>query len=155
MRNASAKVGFMIELPRLRLASEPQTQTSLWNRESWNELLAQVSALEKTAREKAEYCSGLTAPPENVDQARDEAWMRLAEIFVMLTGKKPSASPRFSRNHNQSKYADGYGGFVEAFMGAIGETVGDDEIPNFLRTERYRERMQKFLGAHHGLLREP
>jgi hypothetical protein len=153
MRNASTKTGFEIEIPTLGRVSK--RGTFLWDRDSWDDLLAQLIALEKTAREKAKYWDELNAPPANVDPARDEAWMCLAEIFVTLTGKEPSASPRFSRKDDESKYADGYGAFVEAFMAAIGQPVGDDEITNFLRTERYCERMQKFLDAHHGLLREP
>jgi hypothetical protein len=153
MRNASAKVGFEIDLPPFIRA--PKKETFLWDEDCWADLLAQVSALERTARERAQYWGELNAPPANIDPARDQAWAILAEVFVTLTRRKPSASPRLSKNDSESKYADGYGAFVEAFMGAIGESVGDDEIANFLRTERYRERMQKFLDAHHGLVKEP
>jgi hypothetical protein len=157
LRNASAKLDGET-LPHVWAADYDavieQNLSFSRHREKWNEFIPQVDSIEKAARNEAQYWSELNAPPANVDSPRDEAWMRLAEIFVTLTGKEPSASPRFSRKDNQSKYADGYGAFVEAFMKAIGESVGDDEIPNFVRTERYRERMQKFLDAHHGLVRE-
>lgn len=158
LRNASAKLNDKT-LPHVwaaEFAAVIDRNVSLTRHlEKWNELIPQVDWVEKAARDEAEYWNELSVPPANVDSVRDEAWMQLAEIYVRLTRKKPAASPRFSRNDNEHKYADGYGAFIEAFMNAIGESVGDDEIPNFLRTERYRERMQKFLDAHHGLVREP
>lgn len=152
MRNASEKLDGEI-LPQMWAADKPAAESLSWNQESWPDLLAQVIALEKTTRDKAQCWAGVKAPPANVDLARDEAWMRLAEIFVRLTGKEPTASARASKT---DRYGSGYAAFVESFMAAIpGERrLRDDEIPNFLRTERYRERMQKFLDAHHGLLRE-
>ncbi len=85
MRNASAQVGFEIEISPLIRA--PKKETFLWDRDSWDELLTQVSALERTAREKAQYWDELNAPPANVDPARDKAWMCLAEIFVTSRGE--------------------------------------------------------------------
>ena len=158
LRNASAKLDAET-LPHVWAADYDavieQNLSFSRHREKWNEFIPQVDSIKKAARDEAQYWSELNAPPANVDSPRDEAWMQLAEIYVRLTRKKPGASPRFSRNGNENKYADGYGAFVEAFMKAIGESVGDDEIRNFLRTERYGERMQKFLDAHHGLLKEP
>ncbi len=123
-----------------------------WRLENWDDFITQLSSLERQAKLKARQWKRTKAPPNNVDTARDEAWGSLAEIYVRLTGKEPKASPRTSKT---GKYAKGFAGFVEAFMAVMpGEDrVRDDDIPNFLRTERYRERMQKFLDAHHGLLR--
>ena len=158
LRNASAKLDAET-LPHVWAADYDavvgQNLSFSRNRERWNELIPQVDSIEKAARDEAQYWRELNVPPANVDSPRDESWMRLAEIFVTLTGKEPSASPRFSRKDNESKYADGYGAFVEAFMKAIGESVGDEEITNFVRTKRYCERMQKFLDAHNGLVKEP
>jgi hypothetical protein len=125
-----------------------------WGFENWNDFITQLSSLERQAKLKARQWKRAKAPPDNVDTARDEAWGSLAEIYVRLTGTMPKASPRTSKT---GKYAKGFAGFVEAFMAVMpGEDpVGDDEIPNFIRTKRYRERIKKFLGAHHGLVREP
>jgi hypothetical protein len=125
-----------------------------WKLENWNNFITQLSSLERLTKLKARQWRRTKAPPNNVDSARDEAWGSLAEIYVGLTGAMPKASPRTSKT---GKYAKGYAGFVEAFMAVIpGEDpISDDEIPNFLRTQRYRERIQNFLDAHHGLLREP
>jgi hypothetical protein len=132
-----------------------RTPTFSWSERSWNELIAKVQTLETSAKRKAEFWASAKVPPANVDQARDEAWGRLAEVYIRLTGKKPAASPRISRNDNPARYANGYGAFVEAFMVALGaEPPGDDEIPNFLRSRQFRERMKKFVDAHPGLLRE-
>jgi hypothetical protein len=128
-----------------------ESEAFQWRIENWNDFIAQLGSLERQAKLKARRWESIKSP-HNIDPARDEAWGSLAEIYVRLTGDEPRASPRTSK---AGKYAKGYAGFVEAFMAVMpGEgAIGDDDIPNFLRTERCRERMQKFLDAHHGLLR--
>ena len=95
---------------------------------TWIDFADRLASLQKAALQEAKLYEGRKGPPANIKVARNSTFERLAKIYLVITGKRPTVTVGTDSANDGRDAGKAIGPFVD-FVRAVMDSIPDEKTP--------------------------